>query len=68
MPAVRSAAAPISVPACEAPISMGTPSSAMCAVFAESDIGTTFAEIAGSAKRSVYFPREKVWINAPKES
>ena len=29
MPAVRSAAGPISVPACEAPISMGTPSKAM---------------------------------------
>ena len=29
MPAVRSASGPISVPACEAPISMGTPSRAM---------------------------------------
>ena len=29
MPAVRSAAGPISVPACEAPISMGIPSRAM---------------------------------------
>ena len=39
MPAVRNAAGPISVPACEAPISMGTPSSEMSAVFAELDIG-----------------------------
>ena len=37
MPAVRKAAGPISVPACEAPISMGMPSSAIC-LFAESDI------------------------------
>src|SRR4051794_9779908 len=53
MPAVRSASGPISAPACEAPISIGTPSSAMCGSFAESDIGGTFSEIVGWAKRSV---------------
>src|SRR5689334_15627212 len=40
MPAVRSAAGPISVPACDAPISMGTPSSAIrCWLAVVSDIG-----------------------------
>src|SRR4051812_26289089 len=33
MPAVRSASGPISVPACDAPISMGTPSRAMRGFF-----------------------------------
>jgi hypothetical protein len=63
MPAVRSASGPISAPACDAPISIGTPSNAMCAVFAESDIGATFGEIAEWAKRGVRFHQEKMWIN-----
>ena len=38
MPAVRSAAGPISVPACEAPISMGMPSRAMRGLLGDSDM------------------------------
>src|SRR3954470_19172547 len=46
MPAVRSTAGPISVPACEAPISMGTPSSAIrCWLADVSDIGRFLAGI-----------------------
>ena len=50
MPAVRSASGPISVPACAAPISMGTPSRAMRGVgFGHEEV----SEIVGWAKRSV---------------
>ena len=45
IPAVRSAAGPISVPACDAPISMGMPSKAMCGLLAwGSDMRGTFKD------------------------
>ena len=53
MPAVRSASGPISVPACDAPISMGTPSSAMRGWFGSLEVGH---EAPNGNGRSLSFP------------